>query len=42
MLSDVSDQFADGTEESASYWKGFKPRQGIVLEMHKLASGESR
>ena len=42
MLSNTSDEYADGTDESAGYWQGFKPRQALGLEMHRLAAGETR
>lgn len=33
-FSDNSDQYADGEGDSAAYWKGFKPRQAIGLELY--------
>ncbi|MEM9619999.1 MAG: hypothetical protein AAF993_00025 [Pseudomonadota bacterium] len=37
--ADFSDQYADGTGDSEQYWKGFKRRQAIGLELHHLPSG---
>jgi len=34
------DQYADGTNGSEGYWRGFKRRQALGLEMHFLAAGE--
>ncbi len=42
MLKDYSDRFANGEDESKSYWKGFKRRQALGLELHKLEKGEVR
>lgn len=42
MLKDYSDRFADGTDGSETYWKGFKRRQALGLELHKLEQGEVR
>lgn len=36
MGRDFSADFADGTKGSEGYWKGFKRRQAIGLEMHYL------
>ncbi len=35
------DQYADGTNGSENYWKGFKRRQAVGLEMHYLPRGAS-
>lgn len=35
------DQYADGTNGSENYWKGFKRRQAVGLEMHYLPRGVS-
>lgn len=42
MLEDYSDLYADGGEDSKNYWRGFKRRQALGLEMHKLKRGETR
>ncbi len=41
MLGTDADNYADGTGESASYWRGFKPRQAIGLELHHLGKGQT-
>lgn len=40
MGKNYSTQYADGANGSESYWKGFKRRQALGLEMHFLAKGE--
>ena len=42
MFKDFSDRYADGTDGSETYWKGFKRRQALGLELHKLDQGETR
>ncbi len=42
MLKDYSDQYADGSNGSSTYWKGFKRRQALGLELHSLTKGEVR
>ncbi len=39
FAADYSDRYADGTDGSEQYWLGFKRRQAIGMEMHRLASG---
>ena len=33
ITADYSDQYADGTDDSEDYWRGFKRRQAIGLEL---------
>jgi predicted dienelactone hydrolase len=42
MFKDFSDVYADGQDASETYWKGFKRRQALGLELHKLEKGETR
>ena len=42
LTKDYSDFYADGSLGSENYWKGFKRRQAIGLEMHHLKAGEER
>jgi len=39
---DHSDRYADGSDGSESYWRGFKRRQALGLELHSLEKGETR
>lgn len=42
MTSNYSDDFADGSNGSENYWRGFKRRQAMGMEMHRLSAGQSR
>lgn len=35
ITADYSDQFANGSDGSENYWRGFKARQAIGLELHR-------
>ncbi len=38
FTTDTSDQFANGEDGSKNYWRGFKPRQAIGMELHHRAA----
>lgn len=42
FATDYSDRYADGADGSETYWRGFKRRQAIGLELHRLEAGESQ
>ena len=41
FATDYSDQYADGSNGSEQYWRGFKRRQAMGLELHNLERGVS-
>lgn len=40
LTQDYSDYFADGSRDSERYWRGFKRRQAIGMELHHLGKGQ--